>query len=246
MPGGVYSGRDGGGRAVPRAIHILATGKGIDVLSIPFPGGKVNINTHERADRVNIRGDAQGYYSSALERYASVAKRLENAKQVDEVVGIKKVGNGYRQASGKGWVLVGDALHYKDPVDGQGIYDALVCTKALDVALAGYLNEGRGFESAMSDYERAARAATEDMFIATTDRLKQELYDEPPVPVIKTLIRWMLTDSRYQERFLRFLSRDIPPKGWLSKGLMLGCAVRGGSLVLRRVPDGLRRPRRAD
>ena len=24
------------------------------------------------------------------------------------------------------------------------------------------------------------------------------------------MIRWMLTDAQYQERFLRFLSRDIP------------------------------------
>ena len=36
------------------------------------------------------------------------------------------------------------------------------------------------------------------MFRATMKRLERELYEEPPVLVIRTLIRWMMTDPVYQ------------------------------------------------
>ena len=65
------------------------------------------------------------------------------------------------------------------------------------------------------------------MFEATLDRLKRELYEDPPTIVIRTLIRWMLTDPQYQARFIRFLGRDIPPETWLTPALMRGCVVRG-------------------
>ena len=44
---------------------------------------------------------------------------------------MKRIGNRYLTHGGEGWLLVGDALHHKDPVDGQGIYDALVEAKRL-------------------------------------------------------------------------------------------------------------------
>ena len=53
-----------------------------------------------------------------------------------------------------------------------------------------------------------------------------ELYEEPPTAVIRTLIRWMLTDPESQSRFVRFLGRDIPPEGWMTPALMRPCATR--------------------
>jgi len=142
-------------------------------------------------------------------------------------VGIKKIGNGYRRASGPGWVLSGDAYHYKDPVDGQGIYDALLETKLLDRALAPWLSGSRSWDDAMATYTREAREATHAMFMTTVGRLKRELYEEPPLPVIKTLLRWTLTDPGYQETFLRVLSRDYPPERLASKRMMGTAVARG-------------------
>ncbi|WP_432043729.1 hypothetical protein [Streptomyces cadmiisoli] len=49
------------------------------------------------------------------------------------------VRNARRQAHGPGWVLAGDAGHYKDPVSAQGISDAFAdASTGLDSALAGY------------------------------------------------------------------------------------------------------------
>jgi flavin-dependent dehydrogenase len=206
---------------------IHATGRGLDLFNLPITGGRVLVNTHERADRVNIAGDAQAYYMASLAKVPIVFERLRGAKQVSKVVGIKQIGNGYRRAGGPGWVLVGDAAHYKDPGDGQGMYDALLGARILDIALATWLAGERSWEQAVADYERELHAATHDMFVETVSRLRKELYSEPPPFIIKTLIRWSMTDPIYLQRFINYIGRTIPPKGWNSPSLMAGVVWRG-------------------
>jgi 2-polyprenyl-6-methoxyphenol hydroxylase-like FAD-dependent oxidoreductase len=208
-------------------VHIHATGRGTDVLHIPLPSGRTTICTHQRADRVDVRGDAEAYYHGVLDSYASVRRRTQGAKRVTPVLGMKRVGNRYLEAGGPGWVLVGDALHHKDPVDGQGIYDALLEAKRLDEALASVDAGTRTFAEAVAWYDKRVQEDTHGMFVATMERLKNELYAEPPPLVARTLVRWLLLDPAYQERFVRFLYRDIAPEGWLSPALVSGAVVRG-------------------
>ena len=207
--------------------HIHSTGKGLDVLLFAMPDGRFSINTHERADRVHVDGDPVGYYEGTLRRIPRVWRRLQGARRVSDVIGIKRIGNAYRQASGDGWVLVGDALHSKDPVDGQGIYDALVAARALDTALAAWLAGAATWTDAMRAYEAEVRAETHAMFRATCDRLRRELYQEPPALIAKTVIRWSMTDPAYQREFFRLLGRDMRAEDWPPKGLVGGAIRRG-------------------
>lgn len=209
------------------AAHLYTTGRGLDIPMFRMPGGLTSVNLHLRADRVMIGGDIQHYYESVLRSHPRAWRRLQSARQVNQVVGIKRVGNGYRQASGAGWVLVGDALHYKDPVDGQGIYDALLETKILDAALGRWHRGESSWQQAMSEYEHEVHAQTEAMYNQTVDRLKRELYQEPPVLVIRTLLRWMLTDPVYQNRFGQYLARALPHDRLLTPGLIAGMLLRG-------------------
>lgn len=210
-----------------RPAYIYATGRGTNVMMFPMPHGRISVCTHMRADRVDIQGDAEGFYNGVLQRYGWVKRRLTAARQVSPVVGIKRIGNRYMEAGGAGWVLVGDALHHKDPVDGQGIYDALIEAKVLDEELAPFLAGERAFAPSVTAYRRRVDEATRPMFLATMDRLKRELYEEPPTILIKTLVRWMMTDPEYQSRFARFLGRDIAPETWMTPALMRACAARG-------------------
>lgn len=212
--------------------QVVTTGRGLDVLLLCMPDGRTCINTHSRSDRTDVAGDPQGWYASTLRALPEVQARLAGARQVSKVVGIKRVGNGYRQAYGDGWVLVGDALHYKDPVDGQGIYDALVQSRLLAEALLSW-RDGRPWGEAMAGYAKAVDDATRLMFQATTERLRRELYQEPPAVVIRTLIRWWMSDPEYQLRFLQYLDRDLPPDRWLTPGVALGAALRGVGRDLR-------------
>jgi 2-polyprenyl-6-methoxyphenol hydroxylase-like FAD-dependent oxidoreductase len=208
-------------------VQVHTTGRGLDVLCLPMPSGRMLVNTHARADRVDIQGDAQRYYESTLRSVPSLARLLGDACQVTEVIGIKRIGNGYRQASGPGWALAGDAVHYKDPVDGQGIYDALLGARLLAAALGPWLAGARRWEAAMAEYEQELHAATHPMYLETVGRLRRELYQEPPELIIKTLIRWTMTDPVYQARFLNYLGRTLPPTGWSSPRLIAGAVLRG-------------------
>ena len=166
------------------------------------------------------------WYEATVRRLPLVAARLGDARPVGRVLGMKRVGNGYRTAGGPGWVLAGDAWHFKDPVDGQGIYDALLGTRILAEELeAGF--QGKPADAVVRDYASRARNATHPMFVATVGRLANELYTSPPVPVIRTLLRWMLRDPVYQSRFIRFLGRDLDPATWLGPGVVLGSILRG-------------------
>jgi len=214
--------------------HVHATGRGLDVLLFPMPDGRTSVNTHERADRVSVAGDPQGYYLATVRKLPAIARRLAGARQVSELRGVKRIGNGYREVAGPGWALVGDAAHYKDPVDGQGIYDALVGARALDAALAPWLAGDATWDAAAARYRSALMAETHDMYSETVTRLRRELYDEPPPLVVKTLVRWMMVDPTYQDRFLRYLGRAIPPKGWNGPTVVANAVLRGGWRDVRR------------
>lgn len=209
-----------------RCAYIYATARGLDVPMFRMPGRRMCINLHMRAERAEVGGDAQRYYENTLRSQPAVWRLLSSAQQVTDVVGIKRVGNGYRKGSGPGWVLVGDALHFKDPVDGQGIYDALLETKLLDRAITAWRN-GRPESAAMAEYESAVHAVTGTMFEQTVARLRRELYQEPPVFMIKTFLRWMMTDPVYQQRFLHYFSRALPDDRLMTPELVAGCLLRG-------------------
>lgn len=212
--------------AHPDDACVHTTGRGLNVLFFPLPEGRTTVCVHARADRVHVDGDANATYKATLDRLPDVAARLAGATPVTRLLGLKRVGNGYRAPGGPGWMLVGDAYHFKDPVDGQGIYDALLGARvAADEILASL--GGKDPAAAVASYDRRAREGTHAMFLATCERLANELYSEPPAPVIRTMLRWMLQDPVYQDRFMRFLGREIDPARWLPPSLMLGAMARG-------------------
>ncbi len=209
------------------SAYVHATGRGLDALFFAMPNGRYSVNTHARSDRVRVDGDPERYYLETLRSVPNIWRYLDRAQRVSPILGVKKIGNGYRRPSGPGWVLAGDALHYKDPVDGQGIYDALLGTKLLDRALASWCSGASSWDEAMAMYKEAVWAATHPMFLTTTGRLERELYEEPPLAMIHTVLRWTLSDPQYQETYLRVLAREWPPSRLASRRMMGAAIARG-------------------
>jgi 2-polyprenyl-6-methoxyphenol hydroxylase-like FAD-dependent oxidoreductase len=220
------------------AAHIYSTARGTNVLFFPMPEDRVTVCTHVRSDRVHIEGDATAFYLRTMHGLPGVARRLAGARRVDDVVGLRRVANRYLDTGGPGWVLTGDALHHKDPVDGQGIYDALLESKILAEELQTWRAGEQRWDELLVRYDRRVRECTHDMFLATMERLRRELYDEPPTLVVKTLLRWLLNDEEYQRRFVLFLCRALPPARWMTRGVMGRAIARGILGDLRRVFGG--------
>lgn len=222
--------------ADPRVtVHIFTTSRGSDVLFFPKPNRHTWVCTHVRSDRVSLDGDATAYYQRTIESHPVVMRRLAGARRVDDVVGLRRVANRFLEAGGPGWVLVGDALHHKDPVDGQGIYDALLESKILAEELATWRAGEQGWDELVARYDRRVREGVHSMFMATVQRLRRELYEEPPELVKRTLMRWMLNDVEYQRRFISYLCRTLPPDRWVTPGVMGRAIARGMLGDLRRV-----------
>jgi 2-polyprenyl-6-methoxyphenol hydroxylase-like FAD-dependent oxidoreductase len=137
-------------------------------------------------------------------------------------------------------VLVGDAVHHKDPLDGQGIRDALIEARHLAGLLIDLHDQRLGWDELLVRYRRAVIDETHRMFESTMKRLVRDLYSDPPPWMIRSLLRWALQDPEYQRRFLLFLARVVPPERFRTPALMAGVIARG---LARDVSRVLHRPR---
>jgi len=193
-------------------VSFYNTARGFSTLFMPIGEGQYYAGVYMRAQDVQ-RGQqsAQDYYIASLKRIPDTWKRLEGAKQITELEGIRPIENGYREAYGPGWALVGDAFHYKDPLDGQGVYDALTETKILAEVIGQWKSGNLTWDQAGAQYKERAWEFSYPMFNMTTARVQREMHSFPPNLVINTLIRWQLSDPEYQTNFLRALARVGSP-----------------------------------
>jgi 2-polyprenyl-6-methoxyphenol hydroxylase-like FAD-dependent oxidoreductase len=148
-----------------RAFCAFPTNDDLVCLSVAWPA----------AEARQFRSDVEGNFIGTLEaRAPRLAGEVRNGQRVRPFVGTADLPNFFREASGPGWALVGDAGHHQDPLLAAGIAgafrDAELLAEAIDAglgggevlggALAGY--EERRNRAAMPGYELNARLASLD------------------------------------------------------------------------------------
>lgn len=168
-------------------------------------------------------GQVETFYMEMVRSHPLIWRRLEHAERVTSVRGMRNIGNMYRTAGGPGWALVGDALHQKDSIDGQGIYDALFTAKVLSREIMAWKTSDKTWAQAIADYEAAARAETYPMYQETMKQVKQMLYSDTPA----FLYRLIGTDDELNRRYALLTVRAISPKNWLPNDMMLRALIKG-------------------
>ncbi len=109
---------------------------GYGFLVMDSADGQTLIGFEGQSDLLNPPpGEVASFYLDIVRRHPNIATRTTEAQMVTDVHGIRRIGNLYRQPGGVGWALVGDAYHQHDPLDGQGIYNAVFTAKALAWAI---------------------------------------------------------------------------------------------------------------
>jgi 2-polyprenyl-6-methoxyphenol hydroxylase-like FAD-dependent oxidoreductase len=87
-----------------------------------------------------FRQDLEGSFMDYASGCEQVALALAGARRVGKFFGMLRWEGFFREPSGPGWVLVGDAGHFKDPTPGQGIQDAFGQVDSLAPAIATALD----------------------------------------------------------------------------------------------------------
>ncbi|MBJ7453609.1 MAG: FAD-dependent monooxygenase [Blastococcus sp.] len=102
-----------------------------------------------------FRADRERAFMEHARACAPVATALEGATRVGKLQGTLQWESYFRESVGEGWVLVGDAGHFKDPTPGQGMTDAFRQSAALAPAiLRGLAGSDADLDTAMTEWAR--------------------------------------------------------------------------------------------
>lgn len=80
----------------------------------------------EQHEREYFRTETERGLLAHLHSCEPMAEALRNAKIATKIAGIRSFEGYFREPTGPGWLLVGDAGHFKDPALGRGIGDAFL------------------------------------------------------------------------------------------------------------------------
>jgi flavin-dependent dehydrogenase len=107
------------------------------VVGCPTDGGLYQVQAFvPRADLAGFRRDLEASFMEHATRCAPVAEAIEGSRRVGKLLGMVRWEGFFRDAAGPGWVLAGDAGHFKDPAPGRGIGDAFMQAERLAPAIA--------------------------------------------------------------------------------------------------------------
>jgi flavin-dependent dehydrogenase len=217
-------------------VHIYTPGYGYGFLLMDSADGRLGVGIYGQRALLEL-GETrlEAFYTKLLHEHPRVWRRLCRAERITPVHGMRKIGNLYRQGGGPGWVLVGDALHQVDPMDAQGIYDALFMAKVLSQAIDDWKRGRRTWHDTIAQYEARVHAETHARYVETLARIKREIFTRRPDWAWKSYIRWLNDDPEYKRRLALMMTRGMDAAGWLPASVLLLALLRGAGGDIRRL-----------
>jgi 2-polyprenyl-6-methoxyphenol hydroxylase-like FAD-dependent oxidoreductase len=131
------------------------------------------------------RADPEGSWQAKLDQDPALRRRVGGATNMSKVRSTDDLSAYYRKSSGPGWALAGDAGHFKDPVTGNGMRDALKFGRLLGEAAAATIDDPDALDAALRAWERARDKDT----ISTYHWGNRESRPEPTSPLVRAVLR---------------------------------------------------------
>jgi 2-polyprenyl-6-methoxyphenol hydroxylase-like FAD-dependent oxidoreductase len=125
-------------------------------LVMPTDGGLCLVAACPSVDRRDeVRTDRAAVYEAGVRAWPELHGNVTALHRIGPVQTMANMQGFFRESAGPGWVLVGDAGHFKDPTPGQGIADALRQTEKLAAAIErGLGGDPRGVDGVLRDWWR--------------------------------------------------------------------------------------------
>jgi 2-polyprenyl-6-methoxyphenol hydroxylase-like FAD-dependent oxidoreductase len=160
--------------------------------------------------RDELRANRTGALEEGLRRWPELGETLAGGRRAAPVQLMTNWHGFFRQATGPGWALLGDAGHFKDPTPGQGIADALRQAETMAPEIERSL-DGAGDRPLRRWWRRRDRESLEMYWFA------QQMGDPNWAPLLNATVSSRLaTDPELIVRFMRVLGRDLPASQMLS------------------------------
>lgn len=175
--------------------------------------------------------DTGAGFESGIATFPEVAEITRGGQRVGPVRTMSRWHGYFREATGPGWVLAGDAGHFKDPTPGQGISDALRQVEKLAPAIAEGLDTGT-IQARLKQWAAWRDADAWEMYWFATDMGAPG----ETRPLVREMIRGIVEQPGGTEQFLRVLNHDLAPSKLYTPSRAVKAAAR---LALGR-RDGLR------
>lgn len=200
---------------------------------------------------LSANGDArrEDTYDSGIAGWPELADLLAGSRRTGPLRVMARWHGYFRQAAGPGWVLVGDAGHFKDFTPGQGISDALCQAEQLADDLPADLADGPAVDAATQRWWAWRDRDAYAMHWFATDLGAPG----PSPPVVTEVLRDISGDPRARRTLMRVLNHEAPPKSLLTPrrlAVATGRALRRphrraavGAEIARVVRNEIRRTR---
>ena len=196
------------------------------VLAIPADAGLYQVLAWPEISALQ-RSGRQAAYDEQVRSCEPLTDALAGARQAGKLYGASRWQGFFREASGPGWVLLGDAGHFKDPAPGRGIADAFMQA----VALAAAITAGLGRPDTHLDQAMARWGRWRDREFAGHYWLANDLGQSGPVPAVLTEIVRRLNEQGQAGMFLDLLNHRAKPSQVLTATRLIAAT---GRLMARR------------
>jgi 2-polyprenyl-6-methoxyphenol hydroxylase-like FAD-dependent oxidoreductase len=167
--------------------------------------------------RGELRSDRVGGYEKGIGRWPELAARLAGARRVGPVRMMSRWHGYFRESAGPGWVLVGDAGHFKDPTPGQGISDALRQAEALAPAIVRALGGGEPADGPLREWWAWRDRDAWEMYWFAQDMAAS---DRAPM-LLRAIQERFAAEPRLVDDMLRVLGHELPPSQLFTPSLIL-------------------------
>lgn len=198
--------------------------EGYFVIACPADSGLYQVVAlPEARERPRFRQDLEGAFLEYIRACTPVARAIEGARRVGKIFGMVRWEGFFRDASGPGWVLVGDAGHFKDPSPGQGIQDAFRQADMVAPAIVRGLHSGSEGEldRELREWGRwRDKDAAEHYWFAT------DLGKAGPAPTVLPVIQRRLQERGKLEPMLDLFNHRSRPSKVITPPRLIGATVR--------------------
>jgi flavin-dependent dehydrogenase len=187
-------------------------------------------------DRDGFLARRERNFDAGLQGWPELADLLAGGRRVGPIRVMADWHGYFREATGPGWVLLGDAGHFKDPTPAQGISDAFRHAERLADAIEAGLGGASGLDEALRDWWRWRDEDGYEMHWFSTDLG----VGVPARPIETQLIRGLADDHAAHEQLMHLLNHELQPREVFTYRRVGRAAVRAIRRRPRDLPEATR------